>query len=217
MRAARVNVGESDANSMKLIYPMLLGLLAVSTADLVAGDVCELTIRVLNDSGQPRSSTLVELLAPNGTVVESGRTNNGTVRFCDLGFGTHSVRVGEDECDPVTIARIAENFQMENTITVTKHSCSSGYESTARSCPIHIRVRSVDGPLPQARLTFPGIKIPEAADKYGRVSSALLTASNSIFTISMPGYSPTTVSLSCEQTEPIERTIVLRPDDEQLR
>jgi hypothetical protein len=91
-------------------------LLAAVAWRLSAADSCAVEVHVLSETPphEMLSNILVELKDPDEKVVSALRTELGIARFCDFGFGPHSIRVGGDSCNPVTVSGVRNYFGSES-------------------------------------------------------------------------------------------------------
>src|SRR6266446_4740147 len=80
--------------------------LAVMPRALMGQEFCALTLSVADSHGAPFTSTWIELVDANGKVVLRKMMERPIEKICDFGFGEYSVRVGVNDCFPVTLSNI---------------------------------------------------------------------------------------------------------------
>ena len=129
------------------------------------------------------------------------------MRICDFGFGPHELRVGTNECLPVTISNLKLVFGSPLSLNVILNGC--GYREQMRNaCLGYFRVADERGkPVVGAEFS-PRLNIRDArVDSYGRYQT-LFTGSHDL-TFAAPGFEPATVHLQCKETE-VDQTVLMR-------
>lgn len=173
-----------------------------------AEDFCAVTLNVVAADGRPITSTWIDLVDPSGNVVRREQMHGSTLRICDFGFGPHELRVGTNECLPVTISNIRLVFGSPLFLNVTLNACSFR-ERMGNACLLYFRVTDEAGrPVPAAEFSprFPAQE--PRVDSFGRFQS--LFGGTQDFTFVAPGFQPTTVRAQCKETEEIDQMVVMR-------
>jgi hypothetical protein len=187
-----------------------LFLITVSSA-WSADDFCAVTVNVVDPMGEP-ISVPVELAAVGGRVIDKQLAHDGVARFCDFGFGDHTIRVGED-CGFVTLNRIRLVYQHPQWFRVVLNYCTIGGDGGVfpPSCLVYIRVSSQAGAkLSGAEASLEGGQHIVPADRYGRLYFAIRQGASYAYKVSAAGYADHVVRLSCENPTRIERAVELQ-------
>jgi hypothetical protein len=173
-----------------------------------ADEFCAITLKVIDYDGRPITSTWIELVDPNGAIVRREMIHGPKVKICDFGFGPHELRVGTNECLPVTISnlRLVVGFPLE--LSVILNGC--GYRDQMRnSCLLFFRVSAEDG-TPIEHATFsPAIVVgPAIVDSYGRYQALFKGHHN--LTFSSPGFEDAPVQVECKDNEEVDVAVTMR-------
>lgn len=200
---------KSIVSSFRMLVFSLVVCVSLTTPGARAEDFCAVTLNVVTADGRPITSTWIELVDPSGNAVRREQMHGSALRICDFGFGPHQLRVGTNECLPVTISNIRLIFGSPLFLNVTLNRC--GYrERMGNACLLYFRVTDEAGrPVPAAEFSpgFPGQE--PRVDSFGRFQS--LFGGTQDFTFNAPGFRPTTVRAQCKETEEIDRSVVMRP------
>lgn len=183
--------------------------LPVTHSGAWAADRCAVNLEVVSSDGRPIVSTSVELRNSDDKVVFSTAMKGSTLRICDFGFGAHSLRVGTNECLPVSISNL--RLHLDSPLNIKVHLNSCGYRDQWRSgCLLYLRVTDGDGrPIPNAGVVIPGRGgTPANTDSYGRFQT-LYSGTHEI-AVQKEGYEPGRVSANCSTTEQLDRGVVMR-------
>jgi hypothetical protein len=172
-----------------------------------AEDFCAITLNVAADSGQPITSTWVELVDPTGKVVRREMMRGPLHRICDFGFGPHSLRVGTNECLPVTVSNLRLRIGTPLTLHVVLDGC--GYQFHT-GCLVYLRVVDADAnAIPDVDFDPPlELGRPARTDSYGRYQT--LVKGTYDLTFSKKGFDPKRVHLECRGVEEIDTEVVLK-------
>jgi hypothetical protein len=181
-------------------------LLGVSCAR--AEDFCALTVNLTSFTGLPPASTWVELVDQSGEVEQREEMRGATFRICDFGFGSHTLRVGTNECLPVSISNLRVVLGRPLHLNVMLNAC--GYQDTLRStCLLYLRaVDSRGAPVPDAEILFhPSTGAPARTDSFGRFQS-LVRGSREII-LNKSGFEAGRANAQCKETEEIDIKVVM--------
>jgi hypothetical protein len=175
-------------------------LLALPTAS--AQDFCALTVRVKAEDGFPTGSIWVELLDSSGNVKLKKATDGSTLKICDFDFGPHSLRVGTNECLPVTISNLRVVIGKPVHLNVILNPCA--YQEFRNACLLYLRVVDREGnPVPGAEISLRPIPaIPAKSDSFGRYQS-LFGGSQDVL-LTKEGFEPTKVHAQCKDKEELD-------------
>jgi hypothetical protein len=188
-------------------------LVAVLVLPGLGKDFCAVRVRVIGPSGTT-ISVPVQLIGPNGQVTQTAMSTNGEVEFCDLGFGEHTIHVGDDSCGSVTIHRVRLVFGISQRFDAVLNYCLTGADALMipPSCLAYFRVSSEGSKkLSSATAVIRGNPRTFEADSYGRLFLTVPNGTAGDFTISAPGYADKTVQVSCRSYETIENAVQLIP------
>jgi hypothetical protein len=146
----------------------------------------------------------VELRDNTGAILDRVTPVEGHVRLCDLGFGAHSIEIGdENECDHLSIRNVVDAWPHPRIIkAVFNPSC--GAESLVRpaGCYVALRITDVRGvPVPEVRLDGYGPQL--RSDLYGRIWLVLKWDDPAHVTLANPRFYSEAVDLRC--TKPQQR------------
>jgi hypothetical protein len=187
----------------------LLLIAVVLPLRLAAADFCAVYVNVTTTNGRP-SDAPVALIDQDGSVETSTTAQQGKAVLCDIGFGSHTIRIGDAKCAGyVTIHNVSLIYGVPQTFTAVWDGCRYIDGMTIPpSCPAAFRVTSQDGKkLTDAEATQPGNATTYHADSYGRFFLAVSNGSVKNFTFSAPGYEPQVVKVSCQGYENIEKSV----------
>lgn len=190
----------------------LLPLILSSALTASAADLCALKLLVTNDQGNP-VSVPVELLDSKGAPIAHTSTDQeGKAEFCDLKFGNHSVVVGGDGCNSVTVRNVRYVHPEPRTMKVVLNFCQEvpAYEGSV--CRFYFRIESEQGdPLPHAQMRASDEGRTSTADGYGRILKLLPYTKTATVSFSAPGYETQTVPVKCDNRSYHERLVKLKP------
>ncbi len=122
-----------------------IGVVVCSNAKAApAEDFCAVTLHVTSFDSGPITSLWVEILDSSANVVRREQMHGATFQICDFGFGPHTIRVGTNECLPVSISNVRLVFGSPLSLSVFLNSC--GYRDTMRNaCFAYLRVTDEHG------------------------------------------------------------------------
>jgi len=193
----------------------MLSLLILFSAVAHASDTCAVKLHVTYDDGQALTSTWIELLDSSGKVEIRKMMRGSDLDLCDFGFGRHSLRVGTNECFPVTIENLIVDLKYPIALRVLLPSCNRG-EPGGNVCPIYFRIHDSAGmPIPDAMVSVPGVVVtngpadPQQTDAYGRIQ--LLLGGSRTVTFSKQGFEDVTSRIDCGKVREIDTELVMRP------
>jgi hypothetical protein len=168
---------------------------------------CALTLRIETSDGKPARRTWVQLIDPRGKVEKQELVEGDTFRACDFGAGPYSVRVGSNECHPVTVSNLRFRMGYPISFRVQKAQCEMATEHSG--CELTLRVSDHNGRrLPAVEAYAEGKLCPERTDELGRVA-ALLAAGERAISVVASGYEPSSFRFSCEEGANVTREVTL--------
>jgi hypothetical protein len=183
--------------------------LQLCAPDARAEDFCALSVDVTGFDGKPVGSTWIELLDPSGRVVRKEMTSGSEFRICDFGFGPHALRVGTNECLPVTVSNLRAVFGFPLHLNVVLNGC--GYREQMRTgCLAYFRtVDDLHNPVPEAAISPPlATNLPDHTDGFGRWQG-LFRGSHDL-TFSATGFEPAKVHIECRRDEEVDAEVVMK-------
>jgi hypothetical protein len=211
---------------------LLLGLVGWFAHPLLAGDFCAVKVSITDQSGRPVQAP-TQLLDADGKIVERTESVGGLIEFCDFGFGTHTIRIGEN-CGLVTITDVRLVYGQPRQYSVV-YGCppppgalrtvsgtimddmpmsavrtDDGAYVTA--CSVYLRISSGNGTKIEGAEALGGLGVPSPVrtDRYGRAFFYVASNSTRTIAISASGYAQESIDFPCKRQESIERAIVLR-------
>lgn len=195
---------------MKLLCLMVL----VLSPCIMAETFCAVNIELVDPAGTPTSAR-VQLISPEGRVTSSVYSNSdGIARFCDLGFGEHSIQVGDNKCGYVTLHRIRLVYGIAQSFKVVVNQCMIGADGGRYppSCLLYLRVSSKGGrALSDGEVTALRGSHVLHVDQFGRLFTAIGNGTDATYEISAPGYKSKTIHKTCRSYETIEEAVQLDP------
>jgi hypothetical protein len=175
-----------------------------------AEEFCALTLNIVDSDGLPIRRTWVQLLDESGagpyTMMEGP-----TLRICDFGFGPHTLRVGTNECLPITISNLRVVIGSPLRLNVIMNSC--GYMDIRRTtCLLYLRVVDTEGnAVPGADLLLrpiPEVQPETKTDSYGRYQG-LFRGSRDVI-VTKEGFEPGRAHVQCSGTEELDIKITMK-------
>jgi hypothetical protein len=173
-----------------------------------ASEFCALTLDIRSSEGAPITSTWIELVDPAGKVEIRREIEGSVARICDFDFGPHVLRVGTNECLPVSISNLRVITGSPLHLSVVLNTCA--YRDVMRNgCLLYIRAVDEAGqPVPEPEISFgTGPPALSKADSYGRLQT-LFRGSEELVVIK-DGFNPTRIRASCRNTEEIDIKAVM--------
>jgi|CZKN01.1.fsa_nt_gi hypothetical protein len=171
-------------------------------------DFCALTLNLVDSRGLPPYSTWVELVDESGTAERLEQVHGATLKICDFGFGPHTLRVGTNECLPISISNLRVVLGRPLHLNVMLNNC--GYQDTFRSaCLLYLRaVDSLGVPVPDAEILFhPSPGTLARTDSFGRFQG-LYRGSRDII-LKKAGFEDGVTAAQCKATEEIDIKVVM--------
>lgn len=172
---------------------------------LFAAEFCAVTANVTDSNGKPASIVSFQLEDPAGKVVKSGINFGPQIEICDFGFGPHTLRVGTNECLPVTISDLRLVLGSPLRLRVILNACSHQWPRNA--CLLYLRV-SDDGGNPVSGVRVVRNSRPEEiTDGYGRYQSLSRTTD---LMLAKEGFQDEKVHVDCRDDEEIDLPVTLK-------
>lgn len=171
-------------------------------------DFCAVTLHVLSTEAMPVTSTWLELIDQSGKIEMRTQTEGATIKICDFDFGPHILRVGTNECLPVSISNIRLVVGSPLHLEVILNGC--GYREVMRNaCLLYLRTVDDDGkPVPEAEISLRPIPAaPPKSDSYGRYQT-LFQGSRSLI-LTKAGFEPAEVEANCQENEELDLKVVM--------
>jgi hypothetical protein len=175
-----------------------------------ADEFCAVTLNVEGPDHRPISSTWIELDDPSGHLLRKEMMVGPALRICDFGFGPHTLRVGTNECLPVTISNLQVVIGRPVHLDVTLNPCGYSEILLRSACLLYLRVTDSEGkPLPGVTLS-PGVAGGPVVtmDSYGRFQT--LVAGSRDLVLYKDGFEDQSVHVTCRDKEEIDRPILMR-------
>jgi hypothetical protein len=180
--------------------------IACSCVCAEAAETCAVTARIESKDGRPNNMTWIELVDGSGKVVLNQLVDGPVLRICDFGFGPHTLRVGTNECLPISVENLRVDLNNPLDLRVTVSPC--GYRSMRTGCLAYFRLVDTEGaPIPEVRLSSANYVKEQRTDSYGRWQG--LFGGVHEFTFVKPGFKPSTVGVKCEHQEEVDKEVVL--------
>jgi hypothetical protein len=183
-------------------------------ADKRKTEFCAVQVEAVSRSGVKVRQIPVELLNERGEVVAETKMRDGIARFCDFGFGEHSILVNRRGCPAIEIHNVYISFGQEHSFKVALEGCAPFFTTTA--CPLELRVQTTSGtPIAGATIrSLVGRNLSyynaDRTDKYGRVLLYVDPGTEEGFPISAPGYRAETIGMSCPTMRNLRHIVVLK-------
>jgi len=176
----------------------------------LADEFCAVTLNVVGSDGLPIRRTWVQLLDDSGTAELNTMMEGSTLKICDFGFGPHSLRVGSNECLPVTISNLRVVVGYPIHLNVIMNPC--GYRDVLRNaCLLYLRVVDREGSaVPGADLLLrpiPEIQPETKTDSYGRYQG-LFRGSRDVI-VTKEGFEPGRAHVHCSSTEELDIKVTM--------
>jgi len=171
-------------------------------------EFCALTVKLTSAASFPPASTRVELVDQSGKVELREETPGSTFKICDFGFGPHTLRIGTNECLPVSVSNLRVIFGAPIHLDVFMNLC--GYQDTMRNaCLLYLRAVDREGkPVPAADVSMePPPAVSLKTDSFGRFQG-LFRGSREI-ALAKEGFEATSAKAQCKNSEEIDVTIFM--------
>jgi hypothetical protein len=168
---------------------------------------CAVTLNVTGFDGKPITSTWVELVDPSGRVVHKEMMVGPQLKVCDFGFGPHELRVGTNECLPVTVSNLRLVIGSPVVLNVVLNAC--GYQETMRTgCLVYFRVVDEGGGTVSSAEFSPRLGQPPRTDSLGRYQG-LFTGSHDL-TFTASGFEAASAHIECQGREEVDQIVVMK-------
>jgi hypothetical protein len=188
---------------------LLLLALHLGSSPATAEDFCAVTLNVTASSGQPITSTLVELADATGRIVLRQQMYGSRLRICDFGFGPHTLRVGTNECLPVSVSNLKVVFGHPLVLHVVLDPCTY-WDLMSTGCFIYLRTVDEDR-KPLAAVHFsPEINrgVLANTDTYGRWQGYFKGAYD--VTFDKKGFAPSVARVDCRNGVEVDQEVVMK-------
>jgi hypothetical protein len=188
---------------------LLLLALHLGSSPAMAEDFCAVTLNVTSSTGEPITGTWVELADPTGRIVLRQPMHGSRLRICDFGFGLHTLRVGTNECLPVSVSNLKVVFGHPLVLHVVLDSCSY-WELMHTGCFIYFRTVDEDRkPLADVHFSPPlNLGVPANTDAYGRWQGLVNGAYDVRFDKS--GFAPAAIHIECKDGVDVDQEVILK-------
>lgn len=182
---------------------------------------CSLIVDIAFPNGRPASLNTVELEGPDGKIVATAKLENGDAKFCDFGFGKHTVVIDRGKCAEMRVGNLEADFSRTQRLRVILSRCPTPHiyggvlrtangESLGPACQMSLRVSDPEGaPVEGARLADESGAILQEADQFGRILHIMLAGNELKGAVAAPGFEPHTLDLMCNGTRQL--TVTLHP------
>jgi hypothetical protein len=168
-------------------------------------------LTITQSDGSVAGPVVAQILDDQGRQLQSTQVAGGHGVICDLGFGTHSIRVERDGYLPVTLSGVRAIFGLTQHLALIMNPIADrgSQGGGGNACRVYFRIRTVDDhPVPEADVLLNAHHF--RADEYGRVLVLLRLRQFESVRIEHTGFRPEVLSLGCGQwDEEIDRTIIL--------
>jgi hypothetical protein len=188
-----------------LFWPCVI--LAIPLTDESAFCAVELSV-TLPDGSAVTSGTAV-LIDSSGDVVQTAQVRRGQTAFCDLDFGTYSIRVAQTTSIPVTLLGVKAVYGHRQRLGVVLNPApdvgSGGGGGNA--CRAYVRVATPDGkPVQRAKVISNGVA--GETDDFGRVLLLVPLGRFTTFRFEKIGFGNVDSTFSCSRSSDyIERRV----------
>jgi hypothetical protein len=206
-----------------LVLAAILGALCLSAH--AQESFCALDVLVLSEDLNPIYRAAVDLIDLSGKVVQTQITNNGRVKFCDFGFGSHSISVRQTnpprEYCQSSVSNLKYIYNLPQKITVVLNSClghgadggrgvGGGGEIT--TCAAFIRITTPAGTkIPNVQIiNNQRPSVPVFTDKDGKAFVPIDRRSTAELAVSKTGYRAQKRQIQCSgmyETEEVGITL----------
>jgi hypothetical protein len=149
----------------------------------------------------------MELIDDSGRVERREQVQGSTFKICDFGFGPHTLRVGTNDCLPVSVSNLRVVLGRPLHLTVFMNMC--GYqENTRTGCFLYLRAVDRHGvPVSDAGLVFPpGMQAYGKTDSYGRLQTLVPRGTTEILLVK-DGFGSGKAQSKCSDNEEIDLAV----------
>jgi len=176
-------------------------------------DYCSLTVRVQDSQGLP-VDVRVRVTKVDGSTLDDLTSDDGTVKFCDLGISPVTISLGSPHCNTLTIKNVHFRWRIEKTLVLTHDPCYSegGDALSASGCRVLIRAVDQNGVgLPGARVSLNLEGSIDLTDGYGRTFFNIRDGAEVMGVVAKAGYSSGRFFFQCRpDSKAVDRVVVLK-------
>jgi hypothetical protein len=194
---------------MPLNHAALAIMLFLDVA-VAADEFCAVELSVIDRYGRIQDAPFpVVLKDSHGTVVARTTLQKGTARFCDFGFGPHSILIGRPEsCGSTEIRNITFKWRNPQHFVSVLNFCIGEGDGGLTGCPIELRVTDQEGrpvPFPTAKNNGRNVRGQET----GFLATALSPGQSTELVVEAGGYTERRLSFRCDKVQIFQETVVL--------
>lgn len=189
---------------------LVAGIMALmgSAASSFADPFCAVRLSLQSKTAQPVMLGNAVAVDGAGNVAARVRIESGQVEFCDLDFGTYTIRIDALNSYSTDIVGIEIWPDLEQHLTVVINDTPNGGDFLGNACRTHFRVVSPE------RKTIPGATLtgsrPYTLSENGFATGLLRNNDTEEVTARAPGYLPRTVKVQCNRRGFTQTMIVLQ-------
>lgn len=201
--------------TFRLVVLLMVGSLGGGfTLFAASPEFCALSVKISAPDGRAINTTWIELVDSSGHV-ESRRMVGAEFQICDFSFGPHTLRLGTNECFPISVSNLEVRLGKPVTLDIKLPECVYGdamYGSSTgeTACFTYFRTPTGDGkPLSQVEISPKIGSGGTLSDSYGRLQG--IVAGTMEITFTKLGYSSRTLRVSCPRAGPLEVSVALTP------
>jgi|SRR5579862_3721714 len=191
---------------------MLFAIAGCLFGGSAAGETfCALSVEVRFHDGRPARLQPVKFIDPSGNIVFDEQIENSTFQICDFGFGEHRLVVGSSRCYQTAVSGIELRLGRPIHLTVWLNDCPR-HISRGKNCSVYLRVRNPSASaLAGVNVSLGTDRPPGTTDDFGRVETYVKGAASTTAVLTKEGNVAEHVPLRCEDSEDIQRDVVLIP------
>lgn len=189
---------------------LLAVVVLVSSVDSSGAGFCAVKVLVTDGAGKPATAS-VKLVDSRGEVVRQASSANGSVEFCDFGFGDHYIEIGASTCAHIIIPHVRVLFGRTQLFRVYNNQCTIGDVSLI-GCASYFRVTAPSGEgLPRVTITSEPAGVRSETDDYGRAQINIDSGESRLLEFSKAGFVPIHIELNCPKPKYAEQSVMLKP------
>jgi hypothetical protein len=171
-------------------------------------DFCALEVRVTDPAG---NAVTVPYEVKSGTnkIVQSGKSEGGTIRACDIGWQGYSLSVGAELCGRTTIDKLELHWGQTTHLRVIYQSCHAN--QGFNGCRVLLRALNSTGPAASdGSVEIAGDSRTCVPDAYGRCLFTMAYGTEEKFKFISGRTVVSTVGINCDKSRPlIERDVMV--------
>lgn len=191
---------------------LLFAGLQASQVNPIQDDRCAVTVEVLQIGGLVADRLVpVYLLDSAGKVVLETTNRGGKARFCDFGFGRHTIQVGEaDRCGAAKILNVVFDHKSEQRFQAVLNSCAGeGIQFILGGCPLELRVVNESGqPVPHPIARREGFA--QQGTRTGYIPFSIPDRTTATVRVSAEGYEDGSIVRECPRLKLYQEVVVLK-------